>query len=58
MLKLLNGVRGTLMGCDFCLVKGLLGENFSDEPVFFDIGNDIVDDVDRLVFESDNYHHC
>ncbi len=58
MLKLLDGVRSTLVGGDFCLVKGLLGEDFGYKPVFFDIGNNFVDDVDRLVFESDDYHHC
>ncbi len=58
MLKLLNGVRSTLVGGDFCLVKSLLGKDLGDEPAFFDIGNNFVDDIDRLVFESAHYHHC
>ncbi len=40
------------------MVKDLLGEDLGDEPVFLDIGNYLVDDVDRLVFESYDYHHC
>jgi hypothetical protein len=58
MLKLLNGVRSTLVGGNFCLVKGLLGEDLGDEPASFDVGNNLVDDVGRLVFESAHYHHC
>ncbi len=57
MLKLLEGVRSTLVGCDFCLVKGLFGEDLGDEPVSSNIGNDFVDDVDWFVFESNDYHH-
>ncbi len=57
MLKLFDGVRSTLVGGDFCLVKGLLGEDFGDEPASFDIGNNFFDDVDRLVLESDHYHY-
>ena len=46
------------MGGDFCLVKGLICEDLGDEHVSFDVGNNLVDDVDRLVFESDHNHHC
>ncbi len=55
MLELLNGVRRTLLRGDFCLVKCMFGEDFGDELVSFDVGNNLIDDLHRLIFKFTHY---
>jgi hypothetical protein len=46
VLKLLDGVRSTLVWGNFRLVNYIFGEDLGHEPVSFNVYNDFIDDID------------